>query len=36
MNNQLDTMQDQIDDLKDLLSGGQYNFDPTTILGVSI
>lgn len=34
MNNQLDTMQDQIDDLKDLLSGGQYNFDPTTILGL--
>ena len=36
MNTQLDSMQGQIDDLKDLLSGTQYNFDPTTVLGVNV
>ena len=35
MNSQIDNMQDHLDDLKDLLSGTQYQFDPTTILGVS-
>lgn len=34
MNTEIDTMQDQLDDLKDLLSGSQYHFDQNTILGL--
>ena len=32
---QIDPMQDHLHNLKDFLSGTQYQFDPTTILGVS-
>nr|QMU23586.1 heat shock factor 1 [Sinonovacula constricta] len=30
----LDMMQDEIDNLKDLLSGGQYSFDPNTLMNL--
>lgn len=32
---QLDHMQEDLDGLKDMLSGGQYNFDPSTLLSVN-
>lgn len=31
---QLDHMQEDLDGLKDMLSGGQYNFDPNTLLAL--